>query len=251
MKYFLYAAFLTMLISCSHKSSNEEVAKYEAQFQEDEFNLQGAYHWDFQLMGSTQESMHTLYADSIGYVMKGKVYSTDYTMKKLSFDRRENKWIGRDGDGIVYVMFFKDPTDSTLTIYKHKCKTNGLQEAIAFELPPPDATEDHGWNVYSLGKVDARDVLALQGHFTSGEYSVKLADHQVSLGDQSFTKLGYHKGERRWVGQQDSTYLQVFFQSLKEDEELFLSVVEHKDLEKAYRIKYNEVSFSKYEKQKE
>ncbi|MEM1319509.1 MAG: hypothetical protein AAGG75_04590, partial [Bacteroidota bacterium] len=62
-------------------------------------------------------------------------------------------------------------------------------------------------------------------------------------------KLSYHKGERRWVGKNDSTYLQIFFQDLADHEEMYFAVGKHQDLEKMYRTKYNEMDFSKYEKQ--
>ncbi|MEM9920664.1 MAG: hypothetical protein AAF990_21380 [Bacteroidota bacterium] len=249
MRYLFCLCTLSLLFSCTHKSTNDEVAKYKAQFQQDEFELEGTYHWDFQLMGGTQHSIHTLYADSITYSMKGKVYSTEYTMQKLSFDKTNNKWIGRDENGIIYVLFFKGKTDQSLTIYKHKCKKNGLQEALAFDVPKPDATEDHGWNIYSLDKPDERDVLAVQGIFKSDAHTLTLADGQVSLDEQSFSKLSYHAGERRWVGQQDSTYLQVFFKDFDDGEKLYVSASKHEDLEKAYRIKFHEVAFLKYEKQ--
>lgn len=251
MKYFFYISAITLLISCAHKSSTDEVKRFKEQFQSDKFSVRGDYHWNFQLMGDTQHSVHTFYEDSISYSMKGKVYSTHYSMFKLSFNETNNKWIGRDEDGIVYVLFFKDKTDSTLTIYKHKCKNNGVEEAIKFDLPPPNATEDHGWNVYTLGKDDEIDRLAIQGHFTNGEHTINIEDRQILYDNKSFSKLSYHEGERRWVGRKDSSFLQVFFKDLNGGGELLLSAKVHNDLEKAYQIKFREVSFLKYARDEE
>ncbi|MEL6674944.1 MAG: hypothetical protein AAFR61_22240 [Bacteroidota bacterium] len=248
MKYFLYALSSLLLLGCGYKSTSDEVARFSSQFSQDEFTLQGPYHWDFQLMGGTQNSLHTLYADSIAYTMKGAVYSTQYTMEKLSFDQVENKWIGRDGEGNVYVLFFKDQTDQSVSIYKHKCKNNGIEEALAFKLPDENATDDHGWNVYTYNQPDAQDLLEIVGTYANADHSLDLTDSLVLLAGSPFTKLSYHAGERRWVGKQNSFYLQLFFKEVSNDPEIFLFVQVYEDLEEAYQVKYQDVSFSPYTK---
>ncbi|MEM8896811.1 MAG: hypothetical protein AAGC85_01845 [Bacteroidota bacterium] len=240
---------LMVLNACSHKSSQEEIAAVEDQFTQDEFSLTGDYHWSFQLMGGTQHSVHTFFADSIDYTMEGKVYSTDYTMKKLSFDQTRQKWIGRDENGFVYVLFFKEQTDSTLTIYKRKCKANGIEEALSFSFPEANATEDHGWNVYTYSHADVRDVLPISGTFHYDAIKLDITDSLVVLDEKEFRRLSYHQGERRWVGEHDTTYLQIFFEEAENDQELSLSVAIHTDLEKTYRIKYQEVEFLPYNRQ--
>ncbi|MEM6767085.1 MAG: hypothetical protein AAF655_19260 [Bacteroidota bacterium] len=241
---------LTLVLSaCSHKSSQQEIAAVEDQFIQDKFRLTGDYHWSFQLMGGTQHSVHTFFADSIQYMMEGKVYSTDYTMEKLSYDHSDQKWIGRDESGFVYVLFFKEQTDSTLTIYKRKCKANGIEEALSFKLPGADATEDHGWNVYTYSQADVRDILPISGTFQHASAEVAISDSLVVLDGKEYTRLSYHQGERRWVGENDTTYLQIFFEEAEKDQELSLSVTTHTDLEKTYRIKYQQVEFLPYTRQ--
>ncbi len=153
-------------LSCTHKNTDEQTRKLAGLLVNDSLPLAGSYYWNFQLMGGTQRSRHSFYEDSIGYMMEGNVYSTQYTMKKLSYDQDNNKWIGQDGNGVVYVLFFKNFTGSTVDIYKHKCKKNGLEEAISFEKPVDHATEDHGWNIYSKDPDDAEDILAIKGNFS-------------------------------------------------------------------------------------
>lgn len=114
----------------------------------DSLDLKGVYFWNFKLLGMTQESINTFYADSIVYEMKGLVYSTRYTIQKVSYNNLEKKWIGKDGKNIFYVMYFKDKTDSTVIIYKHKCKKGGMEEAVGFPRPKSDTRADHGWNLY-------------------------------------------------------------------------------------------------------
>jgi hypothetical protein len=238
---FFYLSFLMLVASCAHKSSNDEVEKFNEQFQRDEFGLRGEYHWNFQLMGGTQHSVHTLYEDSIAYSMEGRVYSTDYTMQKLSFDKTSNKWIGRDESGIVYVLFFKDKTDSTLTIYKRKCKTNGLEEALRFKVPAADATEDHGWNVYALDGKDDKDVLPVSGSFANTEHEIVVSDSLLRFDQKEIKKVSFHSGERRWVGEYQDRYLQVFFKSLEVEDSIRLSATWFTDAETMYNTKYSSI----------
>lgn len=53
---------------------------------------------------------------------------------------------GRRKRRVCFLMFFKDITNSTVTIFKKQCKD--LSEAENFSIPPADTQEDHGWNIY-------------------------------------------------------------------------------------------------------
>ncbi|MEM6261442.1 MAG: hypothetical protein AAGI38_02965 [Bacteroidota bacterium] len=238
---------LLLLIGCGHKNTAEETKKFSDQLVNDPFTMTGDYHWSFQLMGGLQQSVHTFYADSITYSMEGKVYSTAYTMKKLSYDDSIKKWIGQDEDGFVYVLFFKEPTAHTLTLYKRKCKVNGLEEAINFGIPASDATDDHGWNVYARNNLDTADELLVSGTYTNDKYQLVLENDQVVLDDVSFSRLSYHAGERRWVGQAGTVYLQIFIGKDDSSKHLSFSVGKFNDLEKAYRTKYADVKFARYD----
>ncbi len=231
-----------LISSCAYRNSSEETNKFSDQFGKDDFNYKGSYVWAFDLMGGEQVSTHTFYPDSISYTMKGKVYSTDYTMKKLSYQKEKNKWIGEDEDNIVYVLFFKEKTDSTLTIYKHKCKTNGLGEAFNFAIPAPDATDDHGWNVYALNHDETRDILPISGHFYNAEKELTIGDAQIIYNQKNVKKMSFHVGERRWVGRHDDEYLQVFFKSLNVEDSVQLSIVWSDNLEALYSTKYKSVN---------
>lgn len=241
-------AFMLFLWSCSYKNTEEDTLKYADKLPSDEFPLGGTYYWSFQLMGGKQLSTHIFYSDSIVYSMKGKVYSTDYTMRKLSYEAATNKWIGEDEDRIVYVLFFRDKTDSTVNIYKRKCSDKGLQEAINFDVPADNATEDHGWNIYALEE-DAEDVLPLEGEYALNDHILNLTDSVIVYNNRQFAKLSYHSGERRWVGEHNNEYLQIFFQHLKPDGDLPLNVRLYDDLGVAYKTKYATATWEKYEKQ--
>lgn len=231
-----------LLLSCAHKNSKEETNKYLDQLKTDVFEYKGNYVWTFNLMGSEQTSTHTLYKDSISYTMTGKVYATNYTMKKLSYEKDKGKWIGEDENRIVYVLFFKEKTDNTLTIYKHKCKTNGLEEALKFDVPAPDATDDHGWNIYALNGNDTRDVLPISGSFVNPESKIIISDSILTYDEKGVQKISFHLGERRWVGKYQDQYLQVFFKNLEVQDSVQLSTTWFTDAQAMYNTKYNTIS---------
>lgn len=118
----------------------------------------GTYVWHFEIPDKgVQTSSYTFYPYSIQYQMEGPAFNTAYTQVLVSYDPASNRCIttGRGGtkpkDSIYFVMFFKDITDSSVTIYKHECG-NGRAEAEEFEFPPANATADHGWNVYKKNR---------------------------------------------------------------------------------------------------
>lgn len=138
-------SFILLTVFLMSFSSYENIDK-------DPFEYRGTYVWNFKILFTKQTSIHTFFEDKIEYEMKGKIYSTKYTMKKISYDKKINKWIGKDEKENVYVLFFRDKTANSVTIYKHKCKEGGLQEAKEFQKSALDTKEDHGWNVYHLKK---------------------------------------------------------------------------------------------------
>lgn len=223
-----------------------------AQLQQDDFPLTGVFRWQFYLGPVEQISTHTFAGDYIDYQMRGKVHSTDYRMKKLSYDAEAKKWIGETADGIVYVLFFKDIDKDKLTLYKHKSK-GGLAEAIAFKKPPADATADHGWNVYTREGVTAdADTLPLSGNYQNAEQMlVALSDQAVTWQGKTYQKLTHHDGEKRWVGQRNDSYLLLFYELPQGDNDstVQLSLQTLTDIEAAYKAKHAQQTFNPFNKQ--
>lgn len=243
-----YLVIFILLFSCTYKNSKKETEKLSNHLKEDVFKLTGTFYWNFKLMGGTQESVHKFYADSIIYQMKGKVYDTKYTMHKLSFDNQLNKWIGQDKDSIIYTLFLKNITDSSLVLYKRKCKTNGLQEAIDLEVPKVDATEDHGWNLYTKKNILNKEKLPLKGTYKCKKYKITISDSIINYNGKTYSKMSYHKGERRWVGKSKkmNDYIQLFHSPVQHNDSLQLAIKNFNDLEKMYKMKYNEIQFTNF-----
>lgn len=117
--------------------------------------VNGTFAWEFSIPTvGDQVSEMTFTEDSIVYNMAGPAYTTSYVMMKESYREQndQRRWIGTgkggsiNKDGVYFVMFFKDITDNTVTIYKREC--SGKAEAENFSYPAADAITDHGWNVY-------------------------------------------------------------------------------------------------------
>lgn len=229
------------LFSCAHKNSKKETNKYLTQFKKDVFEQKGKYVWTFDLLGGEQVSTHTFYTDSITYTMTGKVYSTEYTMKKLSYEKDKNKWIGENKKGVVFVLFIKENTDSSLTIYKRKCKANGIEEALNYEIPALDETDDHGWNIFNLNENKIKDVLSISGNFSNADTEILINDSILTFNQKEVKKMSFHAGERRWVGKYQGQYLQVFLKSLEVKDSIQISAIWFNDLEELYSTKYNSI----------
>lgn len=240
--------------ACSPKPNKEAFPKQEQEEQQeaknffnDSFSLRGQYHWKFKLIGTTQHSIHTFYPHKIEYTMKGKIHSTAYTMQKLSYQKEKDKWIGKDENGNVYVLFFKNQTQNAIEIYKRKCKD--MSEAIAFDIPAPDTTADHGWNVYYLDGNEIEERLNIAGTYIGNNQEILISNDVIVYNGKDFNKLSFYQGERRWVGQNKNTYLQIFFKDLTNASQLELSIAKFKNLEKAYETKYGEKAFRLYNKE--
>lgn len=218
-----------------------------SQLQHDDFPLAGTFRWTFFLGPVEQISTHVFAADTIDYQMRGKIHSADYRMQQLSYDAKAKKWIGETPDGIVYVLFFKDINKNHVILYKRKCK-DGLAEAIAFQRPPPNATADHGWNVYTReGATAPTDTLPLFGDYQNGGQNIALSDQTVTWQGKTYQKLTHHHGEKRWVGQLDDTYLLLFYQlPTKNNTALSLSLQILTDIETAYQVKHAQQTFKPF-----
>ena len=175
---FIPFVIITLLFTtaCVNKKTEHNLSEYKAQFSHDEFTYRGTYVWSFGLMKTEQTSLHTFYPDKIIYRMKGKIYATSYTMQMLSFEKENNKWIGMDEKGTIYVLFFKNKTDNSIDIYKHKCKSKGIEEALNFMVPAADETADHGWNTYHLNADNTKDILPISGRFSNEKDTITIKD---------------------------------------------------------------------------
>lgn len=149
----LSVVFVIAFLSMACKSDDDATVVEEEGI---ELPVSGTYSWSFEIpnMG-TQVSTHIFTNESITYKMEGSAYSNEYRMIPEFYDATEKRLIavGEGGtapqikDGVYFVVFFKEITDTTVKIYKRECENK--EEAYSFAYPSDDTTEDHGWNVYT------------------------------------------------------------------------------------------------------
>lgn len=155
-KFILGLALLSGLAfaSCDKKEKTPESNQEETNLPK--LGLSGTFVWNFNIPGlGDQVSKMTFFEDSVVYDMAGPAYTTNYLMMKESYAETNNqkRWIGvgKGGsinkDGVYFVMFVKDITATSATIYKRECENKA--EAESFAYPAADATADHGWNIYN------------------------------------------------------------------------------------------------------
>lgn len=231
------------------KINARDKAIFADQFKHDDFDLSGEFEWKFKLGVVNQVSTHNFHEDYIDYRMRGKIYSTDYKMEKLSYDRKNRKWIGLSDDGTVFVIFFKQLGENHITLYKRKCR-NGLQEAINLNVPADDATDDHGWNQYTRkGVSPAISLMPISGYFASENNTLLIDDASIELNNEAYQKITHHLGERRWVGEKDGRYLLVFYEMPADNGDVAMSIQTFDDIESAYKAKHNQQTFTAFKQQ--
>ncbi|MBX9808109.1 MAG: hypothetical protein K2X95_09970 [Flavobacteriaceae bacterium] len=138
----------SLSVSCSKDDDNTSTPT------SDKIPFNGSYEWVFDIPShGSQKSINTFYPDYIQYTIEGSAYSNQYAQTLYWYYASDKKLItiGKGGNpdktGKYFVLFFKDITNTSLSIYKREC--SNLEEAKNFPLPAVNATTDHGWNVYN------------------------------------------------------------------------------------------------------
>ncbi len=151
-KSILYSiCFLFLNTACKKETVAPEPTKEKIPFK-------GKFSWTFEIPAfGKQKSSHTFFEDSIKHEFAGDAHTTFYNQILEMYDPTEKRCItvGKGGiipkDGVYFVMFFKEITDSSMLIYKHEC-TKGKDEAYQFAYPEPNTTNDRGWNLFKKEK---------------------------------------------------------------------------------------------------
>ncbi|MBL4746860.1 MAG: HmuY family protein [Flavobacteriaceae bacterium] len=148
---------------------------------------EGTFSRTFEMQGMLQRASYTIDQDKISYTLSGDFASTDYVLTKKYYAEKEQRWIGvRESNGAYYVLFFKEYSDSQITIYKKQ--VTSLKEGKEITIPAADDTENYGWNLY---KKD----LAIQGKYKNLQ-ATQTTDYTATphaiTGD--YIKFSFEKG---------------------------------------------------------
>lgn len=142
------ALLLAILTTCGPQS--EQVAtsvEPPEDLADDPIPFLGTWTHEFDVPpGLPHIATYVVTPDHIHYTLTGSVGSADYTMTRDAFSASDNRFVGHTKDGEFYVLFAREVSDRTMTIYKQK--VDGVTAALELAVPADDTTESHGWNTY-------------------------------------------------------------------------------------------------------
>ena len=134
----LVVAFLTFTaISCD--SDNDDDLS--------QITFEGVFSRAFEVQGFQQRATYTIGQENISYELTGGIGQASYSIGEKYFSSNDNRWIGyRESNATYYLMFFKNISDTEISIYKKE--VSSLEEGKAAPIPAADDTENYGWNIY-------------------------------------------------------------------------------------------------------
>ncbi|MBS9774681.1 MAG: HmuY family protein [Tenacibaculum sp.] len=158
-KFFAIIALIMGFTSCS-KDDNLVIGN-------DTVDFTGTFSREFEVPTPnktfTQKATYTISEDKINYKMGGGFAKTDYDIKKEYYSKEENRWIGYRADTKeYYVIFLKDVTKSSITLYKKVVAS--VEEGKKELVPAENDKENHGWNTYTTYNIVKNFSAQAQGH---------------------------------------------------------------------------------------
>ncbi len=113
----------------------------------DTISFEGSFSRQFEVAGATQIATYSIAQDKLNYDLAGGFASTNYDIAKEYYSSSDNRWIGyRESNDTYYVIFFKNVSDTEITLYKKEVASLEAGKTEAF--PAVDDTENYGWNTY-------------------------------------------------------------------------------------------------------
>ena len=147
MKNILYIIFVvSFMLGCKKEevpiieTSNGSTTKVEIPFE-------GKWERNFEAgSGNQQTVLYTIYQDSIRYTLTGQIASANYNITRDTFLLDNNRFIGHTSDDVYYLIFTKNVTNDSISIYKEIIPN--FNAGISLSIPSDTATQNHGWGVY-------------------------------------------------------------------------------------------------------
>lgn len=96
--------------------------------------------------GNLHTANYFIYQDSIRYTLAGSIGNADYLMQRDTFLLENHRFIGHTNSNQYYLMFAKNLTNDSITIYKQEI--NSLNEGLNINIPSDTTTQNHGWGTY-------------------------------------------------------------------------------------------------------
>ena len=141
MKTIKFLALIALFIGFASCDNDDDTPK------EDSITFKGSFSREFDVQGTTQTATYTITQDKINYDLAGGFAQTNYDTEKKYYSNNDKRWVGyRNSNSTYYVIFFKDVSDTKITLYKKEVAS--LEAGKTEPIPAADDTENHGWNVY-------------------------------------------------------------------------------------------------------
>lgn len=139
---FLLLISLLFILSCD-KESDPILPPYEPIA----IPFEGTWTRQFEAgPGNLHDVQYSIYQDSIRYQLSGPIGNADYVLHRDSFSLENNRFIGHTTDDQYYLLFAKNVTTDSITVYKQTVET--LEEGLILPVPSASTTANHGWNIF-------------------------------------------------------------------------------------------------------
>ena len=113
----------------------------------DTISFEGSFSREFDVQGTIQRATYTISQDNVNYDLDGGFVQTNYNIINEYYDSNDNRLIGyHESNNTYYVIFFKNISDSEITLYKKEVAS--LDDGENEPIPAANNTENHGWNTY-------------------------------------------------------------------------------------------------------
>lgn len=140
------ALFITISLVLS--SCEKEEIKIEDP-KKDKLEFIGTWSRVYDILGSDFTAKYEIDSNTINYSNNGDgPGNTEYTLNLDSYDEEDKRWIGHTSENKYYLLFFKNITETNITIYKQS--VSDPNEAQNIKVPADDIEENYGWNTYKI-----------------------------------------------------------------------------------------------------
>lgn len=139
----LLSISLLLITACQKEELDENVVI------PDEIPFTGEWSRSFEAgPGNTHNASYKIYNDSIRYTIAGTFVNSDYVMLRDTFLLENNRFIGHTESNVYYLIFVKDVSSSSITVYKQEVAS--VEEGMSIEVPAANTNENYGWTTFDL-----------------------------------------------------------------------------------------------------
>jgi len=147
MKTIITLSLLSLLLFSCKKETVVKEKTPEVEVSETAIPFKGAWSRDFEAGTAGLHTVRYLISqDEIEYKLTGSIGQADYKIIRDTFLLENNRFIGHRPDNIYYLIFVKDVSEDSISIYKQLI--SNFNEGMNVAVPSDTSTQNHGWSTY-------------------------------------------------------------------------------------------------------